>query len=69
MSYRKQYKQLLKQHPQVHYVTFKPFTLGSVPKWKAKDKSYGVRKGIRIPFFIWYMFYLIMGWQDKRSSK
>lgn len=69
MGYRKQYKQLLKQHPQIHYVRFKPFVLSSSPKWKHKDKVYGMPKGIRVPFFIWYGLYQVMVWQDKRSSK
>ena len=70
-QYKKQYKQMLKEHPQAHYVRFKPFTLSSMPKLWLNNPDYPhikSSKDIRVPFFIWYMFYKIMLWQDKRSN-
>jgi len=39
------------------------------PKDKYKDPSYMKPKGIRVPVFIWYLFYSVVMWQQDRRTK
>ena len=39
------------------------------PKDKYKDGSYTTPKGIRVPGFVWYVFYLIEYTKEQRRNK
>jgi len=52
---------------QVFHLSSKGMSIS--PKDKYKDKSYGKPNGIRVPAFIWYLFYSIEVSKELRRTK